>query len=209
MIQAVIVDAATANATVRLANATANALDLLQGTSVVSGGGNLAFGTSSACTTVTAATPNLSVRQAGATTALPGFAPSLIAGTSYTLLAYPNATGVVQFATLPNTFTPTTGQGGFRVFNATTGATGFDVFVTASGAALTTPTVANVVAGAGSSFVSVPAGAQQIRLTSTGSTTVLLDVGSQTFTAGQNATLVIAPPAAGSTAPRAFLVNGC
>jgi hypothetical protein len=38
---------------------------------------------------------------------------------------------------------------------------------------------------------------------------VLLDLGSQTFTAGQNATLVIAPPAAGSTTLRAFLVPAC
>jgi hypothetical protein len=38
---------------------------------------------------------------------------------------------------------------------------------------------------------------------------VLLDLGSQTLSAGQNATLVIAPPAAGSTTLRAFLVPGC
>src|SRR5206468_11212009 len=103
---------------------------------------------------------------------------------------------------LSNTFTPTTGQGGLRVFNATTGTTGFDVFVTAAGAALGTATVANVLTGTSSAFVSVPAGSPQIRLASTGSTTVLLDLGAQTVTAGQNATLVIAPPATGSTAPR-------
>ena len=37
----------------------------------------------------------------------------------------------------------------------------------------------------------------------------LLDMGAQTLTAGQNYTLVIAPPASGQTAPRAFLVAGC
>ena len=109
-----------------------------------------------------------------------------------------------------NTFAPTAGQSGLRVFNATSGVTGYDVFVTASGAALGTPTVANAVAGNGTAFVSVPAGSQQIRLTSTGTTTpIVLDLGAQALTAGQNYTLVIAPPASGSTVPRAFLVPAC
>jgi len=42
----------------------------------------------------------------------------------------------------------------------------------------------------------------------TGGTSVALDLGAQALTAGQNYTLVIAPPS-GSTAPRAFLVAGC
>jgi len=40
-------------------------------------------------------------------------------------------------------------------------------------------------------------------------TPIVLDLGAQSFTAGQNATLVIAPPAAGSTTLRAFLVPAC
>jgi hypothetical protein len=39
--------------------------------------------------------------------------------------------------------------------------------------------------------------------------TVLLDAGAQTLTAGTNYTLVVAPPASGSTTLRAFLVPGC
>ena len=82
--------------------------------------------------------------------------------------------------------------------------------MTASVAPLTTATISNVLAAGNSAFVSVPAGSSQIRLTATGLTTpIVLDVGLQAFTAGQKATLVIAPPAAGSTTPRAFLVIGC
>jgi hypothetical protein len=209
VIKATVTDAATVNATIRLANATNNALDLLQGTSVLTGGGNLAFGTSSACSSVNAATPGLTIRQTGTTTALPGFTPTLVVGTSYTIIAYPGASAV-QFATLTNTFTPVAGQAGLRVFNVTGGATGYDVFVTASGATLTTPTIANAISGTASSFVSVPAGSSQIRVTATGTTTpIVLDLGAQSFTAGQNATLVIAPPAAGSTTLRGFLVPAC
>lgn len=210
VIKGTITDAATVNATIRLANSTGVALDFLQGTNVLSGGSNLAFGASSACSSVNAATPNLSVRQTATTTALPGFTPTLEVGKSFTVIAYPNASNVIQFATLSNVFTPTAGQVGLRVFNATTIPAAFDVFVTAPGATLTTPTVANVLAGASSAFVSVPAGGSQIRLTAVGTTTpVLLDFGTQTLAAGQNITLVIAPPAAGQTAPRAFLVPGC
>jgi hypothetical protein len=208
VINATVIDAATVNATVRLANATDAALDLRQGTSVVSGGSNLAFGASSSCTSVTAASPGLAVALAGTTTGLAGFAPTLVAGNSYTFVAFPG-TGATSFVTLVNTFTPTTGQAGFRVFNATGGAIGLDAFVTALAAPLGTATVSNAVTGTASAFVSVPAGAQQIRLTTTALTVVLLDLGSQTLAAGTNYTLVIAPPASGSATLRAFLVPGC
>jgi hypothetical protein len=209
VIKATIVDAATVNATFRFANATNDPLSLLLNNNPLTGATSLAFGTSSTCSSVNAATPLLSVIKVGTTTPLLGFAPTLAVGTSYVLLAYPNATGIPQFATLGNTFAPTTGQAGFRVFNATGGATGLDVFVTASGATLGTATVTNALTGVASSFVSVPTGVQQIRITNTGSTSVLLDMGTQTLTAGQNITVVVAPPAAGGTAPRAFIVAGC
>jgi hypothetical protein len=203
-----VIDAATVNASIRLANATDVALDLVQGTAAVTGGGNLAFGASSACTSVNAATPNLSIRTTGTTTALAGFAPVLTAGTSYTVVAYPNGANTA-FITVANTFTPTTGQAGLRVINGSGILTAFDAFVTASGAPLGTATFSGVLNAGNTAFVSVPAGSQQIRLTAAGSPVVLLDLGSQSFTAGQNYTLVIAPPASGQTAPRAFLVAGC
>jgi hypothetical protein len=111
--------------------------------------------------------------------------------------------------TLQNTFTPTAGQAGFRVLNTT--ATPYDVFVTALNAVLAAPpTVANATQGTASAFVSVPAGSEQIRVLGLNTLTpVVLDVGSQTITAGTNYTLVIAPPAQGQTVIRAFLVPGC
>ncbi|HXD47338.1 MAG TPA: DUF4382 domain-containing protein [Gemmatimonadaceae bacterium] len=209
VIRATITNLALTNATVRLVNATSGSLTLLENGNALTGGSDLAFGTSSACSSVSAATPGLTVLQAGSSTPLAGFAPTLTAGNSFSIIAYPTSTGSVQFTTLPNAFAPTTGDAGLRVFNATTSTTGFDVFVTAVGAVLGTPTLSNVLSGTSSAFVSVPAGASQIRLATAGGTTVLLDLGSQTLTAGQNLTLVIAPPAAGSTTPRAFLVAGC
>ena len=208
VIKATIVDAATTNANVRIANATNASLSLLQRGTALTGASNLAYGTSSTCSSVSATTPALTVLQAGATP-LTGFSPTFTAGQSYTVVAYPTATGGVQFATLSNTFTPASGQAGLRVINTTGLATGLDAYVTATGAPLTTATTTNTLSGASTAFVSVPAGSQQVRIVTTGGTTVLFDAGAQTFTAGQNSTLVIAPPATGSTTPRAFLVPGC
>ena len=209
VIHATITNLGLTNAMVRLINATGTPLTLDQNGSALAGSSDVAFGAASSCSSINAATPALTVLQSGSTTPLAGFTPTLTAGNSFSFVAFPTASGGVQFATLPNTFTATSGQTGLRVFNATTTTTGFDVFLTALGAVLGTPTVTNVMPGTASTFISVPAGTSEIRLTSTGGTTVLLDLGSQTLTAGQNLTLVIAPPAAGSTTPRAFLVAGC
>ena len=209
VIKATVTNTALTNASIRLVNATGTALSLNQNGTALSGASNLAFGTSSTCSSVNATTPALTVTQAGSATALTGFTPAFTAGSSYSVIAYSNATGGVQFVTLPNTYTAASGQTGLRVFNATTGTTAYDVFVTTTGATLVTPTISSVGSGTSSAFVGVPVGTSQVRLTSAGNTTMLLDLSSQTFTAGQNLTLVIAPPATGSTTPRAFLVAGC
>jgi hypothetical protein len=210
VITGTVVDAATVNASIRLANATNTALDLLQGTTALAGSANIASLASSACSSVNATTPNLAIVNTGTTTPLPGLTATLTAGNSYTIVAWPNATNVTQFTVLNNTFAPTSGQAGLRVFNATTGATGYDVYVTAPSAALGTATFVNALSGAATAFVSVPAGASEIRVFSTATQTpVVVDLSSVNLTAGQNATLIIAPPAPSTTAFRAFVVPAC
>jgi hypothetical protein len=153
----------------------------------------------------------LTVTQSSSSTPLAGFSPTLSAGHPFTFVAFPGSTaGSVQFETIQQAFTTASGEAGLRAFNATALPTGFDVYVTAPGAALGTATISNVSAGtASASVVSVPAGPSQVRFTATGSTTVLLDFGTQTFSAGQNTMLIFAPPAVNTTAPRAFLVPAC
>jgi uncharacterized protein DUF4382/uncharacterized protein DUF4397 len=209
VISASVTNLALTNSNVRLANATDGGLDLLRGGSALPGASNITFGTSSACNSVNATTPSLAIAPTGTTTPLAGFSPTLTAGHPFTFVAYPGTGSTVQFATIEQAV-PASGQQGLSVFNATSIATAFDVYVTAPGASLGSPTVSSVAAGtASASTVSVPAGSSEIRLTATGSTTVLLDAGTQSFAAGQNTMLIIAPPAANTTAPRAFLVAGC
>jgi hypothetical protein len=128
------------------------------------------------------------------------------------VVAYPGTNGTTQFATIADTFTPLSGQVGFRVFNAGTTGSSYDVYVTVPGASLTNtpPTFGAVAAGGNPTFLGVSTGAsQQVRITAQGSKTVLLDAGNVAFVAGQNVTMVIAPPVVGSTIPRTFMVAGC
>ena len=201
---------ASNNATVRFVNATTTSLDVASGATVATGNGALNYGTSSTCMSVDATNSNLAVRQTGTSTALTGFTPSFTAGGNYTVIAYAGAGGTTQFATVSNAFTPTAGQGGLRVFNAAGAGTNYDVYVAAAGAALGTPNVNNIGFGTGSSYFNVNAtAAQQVQVTTAGTQTVVLVAGGQSFMAGTNATLVLTPPLAGTTAPRAFLVQGC
>lgn len=200
------------SARVRIANATAMILDVASNGVVSAGNAAIAFGMSSNCTLTNAQTPGLSVRVSGTLTAVPGLATSYQSGVNYTVIAYPNAVGTTQFATIADTFTPVAGQSALRVFNAGLLGTSYDVYVTDPGQSLATvpPTFNNVAAGTFTTFGNLSAGtSRQTRITSAGSKVVLLDLGSSTLVAGQRVTLVIAPPLLGTTTLRSFFVTGC
>jgi hypothetical protein len=196
-------------ATVRFVNASNSSLDVATGNVVATGNGAIAFGGSSTCIATVALAPDLEIRQAGTTNVVAGLSPTFAPGGTYTVVAYPGFGGATQFAIFSGTFTPATGQAGLRVIHAAPGAGAFDVYVTAPGAALGTATATNVAFGTATSFVSVPAGTELIRLTNAGTQTVAINTGNQTLTAGQSYILVIAPPAPGTTALRSFLVSSC
>jgi hypothetical protein len=200
------------NARIRFVNATATSLDIATGGVVAVGNAGVAFGSSSSCISTNATTPNLAVRIAGTTSVVPGLATAFQSGVSYTVIAYPGSNGTTQFAAIADTYSPLSGQIGFRVFNASTAGSSYDVYVTAPGASLTgtPPTFGAVAVGDIPTFIGVSTSAsQQVRVTVTGSKTVLLDVGNVAFVTGQNITMVIAPPLVGSTIPRAFMVASC
>ena len=199
------------NATVQFINATAVSLDVAQGGTVATGNGALSYGTTSLCIATDATNSNLAVRQTGTSTPLPGFTPAFQPGGNYSVIAYPGTTAAtILFATVSNAFAPTAGQGGLRVFNGAGAGTSYDIYVGTPGGSSATAGANNVGFGSGSSYFNVAAGTpQQVRVTNAGSQTVVLDVGSRTFTAGQNVTLVITPPVTGSPVPRAFYTTGC
>ncbi len=190
-------------ATVRFVNATAISLDLALGSVVSSSNANIVPGAGIACFSVPdPTTPALSVRQSGSTTDLPGFNPRFSSSGLYTLVAFPGPAGT-QFITVPNAFIPIAGRSALRVLNASSGLGTVDVYATASGAALGTPTVTGVGFGNASGSFDVSAGAIQVRLTTSGGTTVVFDAGSQTLVAGTSYTLIV------SSATTVILVPDC
>jgi hypothetical protein len=196
-------------ATVRLANATDAALDLRQGDSVVDGGGSLAFGKQTPCTRVSASAPDLIVAKAGTTDNLPGFSLILDPGHSYTIVAFPGGGSATSFAMLLNAFRPAGGAAGFRLLNATGGGDAMDAFVTPPGGSMNSRTTSQTEPGTASALVNVAAANRQIRVTTSGTHTVLLDAGSRSLSAGTNYTLIVAPASSESGALRGFLVAGC
>jgi hypothetical protein len=199
------------NARIRFVNATSTSYDVATGGNVTTGNGALGFGGASTCISTNAATPNVAVRVAGTTNAVPGFSTAYQIGVSYTVIAYTGANGTTQFATIADTYTPTSGQTAFRAFNAGSASSSYDVYVTAPGAALTLtpPTFSTLTAGSNSGFIDVSTTSpQQVRVTVAGAKVVVLDLGNVAFVAGQSVTLVLAPPLTGTT-PRSFLVAAC
>ena len=127
VVKASVTNLALTNSNVRLANATDNAIDLLQGGTALANSSNIGFGASSACNSVSAATPALTITETGTSIPLAGFAPTLVAGHPFTFVAFPGAaTGAVQFATVEQPV-PTAGQAELGVFNATSLPAPFDV----------------------------------------------------------------------------------
>jgi hypothetical protein len=197
-------------ATARVANATNNSIDVASGATIAAGNAAIGFGASSGCVTTDVFEPDINVSPTGTTNAFASFNPNLRAGQTYVIAEYPSFAGAPEFTAITTTTPPPAGQGGLRVFNAAAGAGPYDVFITAPADALGTPSATGLGFRTESGFIAVtPATPLLIRLTNTGTQTVAINAGNQTFTAGQNAVLVIAPPAVGTTVPRTFLVAGC
>jgi hypothetical protein len=188
--------------TVRVVNATPAALDVVAGGQLLPANTNLGYGARSTCLSVDPATPGMSIRPAGSSFGFAGFSANFAAGQSYLVIAYPGAFGATAFATLAGTFSAPGGAAGLRVFDGVQSATNFDVYVTTPGAALLSPAATNLSYGFASGFFVTNAGANQVRFTNAGTTTVAIDAGTQTLAAGTSSTLVLGPGSA-------FLVPSC
>jgi hypothetical protein len=197
--------------TIGVVNATNSPLDFATAETIATGNANVGFGGASACTVLNALEPDFELRQAGTLNSLSTstYMPAFTAGNTYLVVAYPGFSGATQYATIGTFLAPAVGQAGLRVTNLAAGSGAVDVVVTAPGAALGAASATGIAFGTTSALINVTPGAQLIRLTNTGTQTVVVNAGSPTFTAGLTSVLVIAPPAPGTTALRSFFVGGC
>src|SRR4051812_36247478 len=197
------------NSLVRVVNASNGAIDVASGSAIATENSNIGFGLGSSCLTTNSFDPDLNVTPAGTTNTYASFSPDLRVGEHYVTVAYPGFSGATEFADIPTGAAPPVGQAGLRVFNAAAGSVTYDVYVTAPAAALGTVAATGIGFRTASAFISVPPGTNLVRLTNTGTQTVLINAGNLAFTAGQNAVLVIAAPAPGTTTLRTFFATAC
>ncbi len=195
----------TNSATVRFVNATNTNISVAQNGVVGAGNSGLGFGSGSTCLTVNSTTPTLTFTNSTTGTAITGFTPNLAAGGNYTIVAFPGTNGVTQFATLSNSFTPTSGQSGLRVFNGASGSG--NVVLLSNGAVLNSGATTSF--GNSSSFFSTAGGAQTFTFNTGTGTPVFGSSGTVTLTPGQNSTVILGPAATGTTALRSFVSTGC
>ena len=191
-------------ATVRLVNATSSNVDLLVNNAAPSGNRAIPFGASSTCTTVDVTSSTVAISaSSGTVTNLPT-SPGLAAGGKYLLVAYLDASGNLQLATIAQNTTPIILRSSLAVFEGvpSTVTGNYDVYITTPAAALVTPTFRNLTFGFATPFFDVAAGATQVRLTNAGTQAVVIDAGSFTLAANTTYLLTIA-------LPNSFLATGC
>lgn len=125
----------------------------------------------------------------GAVTLLTFNRVQVTAGAAYSLFAIGNPTEVG----VPNTVVPTAAQ--VRVVHAAIGAPNVDVYVDAG----TTPVLTNIPFFTASEYLSVPSGSRSFRITQTGQTATLLQVGPINLEPGKAYTAVARGDAANVT----------
>ena len=150
---------------------------------------------------------NLKVNAAGTSTTVIDADVDLTDGTDYTVIASGPVADIAPIVLTDDNSTPPAGTVRVRAVHGAPSAPAVDVYVTAPDADIETasPVLSNVAFGAVADYLEVPAGDYQVRITPTGSKTVVIDSGALTLTSGQVRT-AIAVDAAGGGAPFDLLV---
>jgi hypothetical protein len=118
--------------------------------------------------------------------------PTLAANTEYTVIARNLVATIEPWLLTDDNAVPASGQIKLRLVHAAPGAPTVDIFITAPGADLSTavPTLSDVPYAVASGYLAVPAGTYQVRICPANTTTVAIDSGALTLTAGQIRTAV-------------------
>lgn len=168
---------------------------------------NVGYKTASSYLKVKAGTDKIEVKPTGSSNAVISASADLTSKKDYTALAVNFVSSIQPLLLTDDNTPPTSGNVKVRIVHAAPSAPAVDVYVTAPGADLltATPVLTNVPFTGVSSYLSVPAGNYEIRVTVAGTKTVAIDSGSVTLAAGQIRT-VVALDANGGGAPFTAIV---
>ncbi|CAN5368889.1 hypothetical protein BH11PSE9_BH11PSE9_06840 [soil metagenome] len=192
----------------RVINATLThaSLDVIRTTDSVKLASATALDTVSAAFGVSSSGDNVQITDAGNTTALATYTPTVAGGAHSAMVVY-ESSGAVKAAFLGEDFTvPAAGTSQLKVFDAATDAGAVDVYVVATTADITTATPSFSMAATSvqtSGVASFTPGTYRVRVTAQGSKTdIRLDIASITLTSATVNTLILTPTTGG------VLVNG-
>ena len=150
---------------------------------------------------------NLKVNAAGTATSVIDADVNLVDGTDYTVIASGLAAEIEPIVLEDDSSEPAEGLARVRAIHGAASAPAVDIYVTAPDADLTaeTPALTNIVLGDVADYIEAPAGDYQVRVTTTGTKTVVIDSGTLTLESGQVRT-AIAVDAPGGGAPFDLLI---
>jgi len=197
----------TEMANVRVVHASPDAPNvdvLVDGTVVLT---NVAYEAASGYLAVPAGTRNLQVRATGTTTTVIDADVAVAGGSYYTVMATGPLATIQPLVLTDDLTNPAAGNVKVQLVHAAPSAPTVDIYVTAPGAdiSMMAPTLTGVPFRGYSTYLEVPAGSYQVRITPTGTKTVALDTGALALSAGQIRTGV-ALDAAGGGAPFGAIV---
>ena len=169
--------------------------------------GDVPYLTASNYLGVPAGDHNLKVNAAGTATTVIDADVNLVDGTDYTVIASGLAEAIEPIVLQDDNSTPAAGNARVRAIHGAPGAPSVDIYITAPGADLETtiPLLVGVEFGDVADYIEAPAGDYQVRVTSAGTKTVVIDSGTLTLSSGQVRT-AIAVEAVGGGAPFDLLV---
>jgi len=164
--------------------------------------GDVPYLTASGYLDVPAGDRNLKVNAAGTTTTVIDADVTLVDGTDYTVIASGLVAAIAPIVLEDDNSAPAAGTVKVRAIHGAPSAPAVDIYVTAPGADLTaaTPALTNVEFGDVADYIEAPAGDYQVRVTPTGTKTVVIDSGTLTLVSGQVRS-AIAVDATGGGAP--------
>jgi hypothetical protein len=150
---------------------------------------------------------NLKVNAAGTATTVIDADADLAEDGEYTVIASGLASAIEPIVLVDDNSAPAPGNVRVRAIHGAPSAPAVDIYVTAPGTDLETetPVLVNVEFGQVADYLEAPAGTYQVRVTPTGSKTVVIDSGPLTLASGQVRT-AIAVDAAGGGGPFELLL---
>jgi hypothetical protein len=150
---------------------------------------------------------NLKVNAAGTATTVIDADADLAEDGEYTVIASGLVSAIEPIVLVDDNSAPAAGNVRVRAIHGAPSAPAVDIYVTAPGTDLETetPVLVNVVFGQVADYLEAPAGTYQVRVTPTGSKTVVIDSGPLTLASGQVRT-AIAVDAAGGGGPFELLL---